>query len=101
MFLGAQIPAETHVNALTLPAQAIYRDQDGNPRVFLVAGDTATSTPVTIGVETPDKVEVLSGVKQGDIVILTGGYGLGDKAKISVQAVPSPNPPATDKKDDK
>ncbi len=101
MFLGAQVPVETHPKALTVPAQAIYRDQEGNPRVFVVAGDTATSTAVTLGFETPDKVELLSGVKVGDTVILTGGYGLGDKSKISVQAAPNPTPAVPDKKDDK
>jgi RND family efflux transporter MFP subunit len=101
MFLGAQVPVETHPKALTVPAQAIYRDQDGNPRVFLVAGDTATSTAVTLGFETPDKVELLSGVKAGDSVILTGGYGLGDKAKVSVQVAPNPASAAPDKDDKK
>jgi membrane fusion protein, multidrug efflux system len=101
MFLGAQVPVETHPKALTVPAQAIYRDQDSNPRVFLVTGDTATSTAVTLGFETPDKVELLSGVKPGDTVILTGGYGLSDKAKISVQAAPNPTTAAPDKNDDK
>jgi RND family efflux transporter MFP subunit len=101
MFLGAQVPVETHSKALTVPAQAIYRDQDGNPRVFLVTGDTATSTAVTLGFEAPDKVELLSGVKAGDTVILTGGYGLGDKSKVSVQAAPNPTSAAPDSKDDK
>jgi RND family efflux transporter MFP subunit len=101
MFLGAQVPVETHLKALTAPPQAIYRDQEGNPRVFLVTGDTATSTPVVLGIETPDRVELLTGVKEGDNLILTGGYGLGDKAKVSVQSGQSPATPASDKKDEK
>lgn len=101
MFLGAQVPVETHPKALTVPAQAIYRDQDGNPRVFVVSGDTATSTAVTLGFETPDKVELLSGVKAGDTVILTSGYGLGDKSKVSVQAAPNLSPAGPDKDDKK
>jgi RND family efflux transporter MFP subunit len=106
MFLGAQVPVETHAKALTVPPQAIYRDQDGNARVFVVSGDTATSTSVTLGIETTDRVELLSGVKEGETVILTGGYGLGDKSKISVQAAASPAAPAAvapggDKKDEK
>jgi hypothetical protein len=44
---------------------------------------------------------LLSGVKAGDTVILTGGYGLGDKAKVSVQAAPNPAPAAPDSKDEK
>lgn len=85
MFLAAQVPIETHLKALTVPPQAIYLDQDGQPRVFVVQGDTVAATPVKLGIQTTDLTELLSGVKEGDKVVLTGGYGLSDKAKISVQ----------------
>ncbi len=85
MFLSAQVPLETHPNALTLPASAIYRDPQGQPRVYRVSGDTAEAVAVKLAIEAQDRVEVLSGVKEGETVILTGGYGLGDHAKIKVK----------------
>lgn len=104
MFLGAQIPVETHVKALTVSPQAIYRDQEGMLRVFRAEGDTAIAVPVTLGIETPELAEILSGVKEGDKLILTGGYGLEDKAKIIVQAPgdnkaasPAPAKPGSEK----
>ena len=100
MFLGAQVPVETHAKALTVPPGAIYRGEDGAARVFVVQGDTANVAPVTLGVEAPDRVEILSGVKEGDAIILTGGYGLSDKAKITVGAPPAAAE-APDKKDEK
>jgi membrane fusion protein, multidrug efflux system len=100
MFLAAQVPVETHAKALTIPPASIYRGEDGAARVFVVQGDTANVTPVTLGLETPDRVEVLSGVKDGDTIILTGGYGLSDKAKVSVGA-PAAAAETPDKKDDK
>jgi membrane fusion protein (multidrug efflux system) len=99
MFLGAQVPVETHVKALTVPPGAIYRGEDGTARVFVVQGDTANVAPVTLGIETPDRAEVLSGVKEDDTIILTGGYGLTDKAKVTLGAPPAAEAP--DKKDDK
>jgi RND family efflux transporter MFP subunit len=105
MFLSAQIPIETHSKVLTVPAGAIYLDQDGNARVFKVDGENATAVQVKEGIQTPDTVEILSGVKEGDKIILTGGYGLEDKAKVKVQDASSSGagtPPATpDKKDEK
>jgi RND family efflux transporter MFP subunit len=105
MFLSAQIPIETHSKVLTVPAGAIYLDQNGNARVFEVNGEDATAVVVKIGIQTPDVVEILSGVKEGDKIILTGGYGLEDKAKVKVQDASSSGsgtPPATpDKKDEK
>lgn len=95
MFLGAQLPIETHKNALLVPAQSIYRDSAGQPRVFKVEGDTATAVPVTLGIETTDADEITGGISEGQSVILTGGYGLEDKAKISASA------PAQDKDDSK
>jgi RND family efflux transporter MFP subunit len=85
-FMTAQIPVETHPRALTVPPEAIYRDESNQPRVFVVKGDTATAVPVTLGIETKDRVELIKSendeVKAGETVILTGGYGLGEKAKI-------------------
>ncbi len=85
MFLSASIPLETHSNALVVPPQAIYRDEQGQPHIFSIEGDNATAVPVKLGIENADKVELLSGGKEGETVILAGGYGLGDKAKIKVQ----------------
>jgi membrane fusion protein (multidrug efflux system) len=96
MYLSAQIPVDAHAHALTVPPQAIYRDQDGQPRVFVVNQDSATAVPVKLGIQTKDRVELIAGdstgVKEGDSVILAGGYGLGDKAKI--QAAPPSIPPS-------
>ena len=85
MFLTAQVPVMTHAHALVVAPQAIYLDAQGAPRVFRVAGDTATAVPVKLGIETPDRDELLSGPSEGDSVILTGGYGLSDTEKVSVQ----------------
>lgn len=89
MFLNARIPIETHAHALTVPPAAIYRDESGEARVFVVSGDSATAVPVELGIETKELVELRSGVKEGDTVILTGGYGLGDKARIQTKSTPA------------
>jgi membrane fusion protein (multidrug efflux system) len=85
MFLSAQVPLETHANALVAPPQAVYRGADGQPRIFRVQGDTAEAVPVKLGIETQELVELLSGGQAGETVILSGGYGLGDHAKIKVK----------------
>ena len=87
-FLSAQMAVETHPGATVVPPQAIYLDEARNPHVYRVEGDTAVAVPVKVGIETPSLVELLSGPKLGDSVILTGGYGLTDKAKIRVQGEP-------------
>ena len=85
MFLSAEIPVETHTKTLLVPPQAIYLDEDNKTQVYRVVGDKATSVPVKVGIETPDKTELLSGVTEGDTVILTGGSGIDKESKVSVQ----------------
>ncbi len=85
MFLTAQLPLETHPNALVVPAKAIYRGEDSQPGVYRVQGADAEMVPVTFGIETPDTVELVSGINEGDTVILDGGYGLPEKAKVKVK----------------
>lgn len=86
MFLKADLPFETHAKTLLIPAQALYHDEANHPVVYRVDGESATSTDVKVGVATPEKVEVLEGVKQGDTIVLAGGYGLGEKAKIKAKS---------------
>ena len=85
MFLTAQVPLETHANALVVSPQAVYRDQMGQPHVYRVQGENAEAVPVKLGLETPDRVELLSGAQVGETVILSGGYGLGEHSKIKVK----------------
>ncbi len=90
-FLNAEIAVNTHAGALTVPAEAIYHDAAGQARVYLVQQDSATAVPVKLGIETKDRVELADGaVKEGDSIILAGGYGLSDQAKI--QTKPQSNP---------
>ena len=86
MFLTAQVPLETHRNALVAPLAAVYRDQDGNPEIYRVEGEKAEAVPVKLGLETKDRVELLSGAQEGQTIILGGGYGLPAHAKIKVKS---------------
>jgi membrane fusion protein, multidrug efflux system len=90
MFLSAQVSVDTHRHVLTVPPEAIYRDEAGQPRIFVVNQNTAIAVPVRLGIETKDRAELAEAgsAKEGDPIILTGGYGLGDKAKIQIQSNP-------------
>ncbi|HEV2288938.1 MAG TPA: efflux RND transporter periplasmic adaptor subunit [Candidatus Acidoferrales bacterium] len=85
MYLTAQVALETHPNALTVPVEAVYHDESGQTQVYEVTGDTAKAADVKIGIESNGRAEILDGVKAGDTIIQTGGYGLGDTAKIKVK----------------
>ena len=82
MFAQARVQLDQHANALIVPPPALVRDQRGTA-VYVVSGDTAERTPVTVGLEQPDAVEILSGVEDGQTVLTSSVYGLGEKAKLA------------------
>lgn len=84
MYCSAELPVQGNTRALVVPRQAIYPDESGAPHVYRVQGDQAEFVAVELGLQTKDEAEILSGVQEGDTVILTGGYGLPEKAKVNV-----------------
>jgi RND family efflux transporter MFP subunit len=83
-YVSLDIPLKQPIQRLLLPRQAIYPDPSGEPRVYKLTGDQADSVSIKLGAETKDQVEILSGVREGDKVVLTGGYGLPDQAKVHI-----------------
>jgi HlyD family secretion protein len=65
----------------------------------VVAPDgTAAKRNVTIGIQTAEAAQILSGLKSGDTVITSGGYGLDEGTKVKVGP---PEKDSADKSDDK
>jgi HlyD family secretion protein len=58
-------------DAVTVPAAAVVR-ADGQDAVWVVRDGRAVRAAVTLGVQGPDKVQVLSGVTAGDHVVVKG-----------------------------
>ena len=73
------MPAYVRVNtsnkyALSLPTDAVIRERKG-ATVWLKTGDnTFRSQMVTTGIESDGIVEITQGLKQGDIVVVSGAY---------------------------
>jgi multidrug efflux pump subunit AcrA (membrane-fusion protein) len=75
-------------NAQSLPKSAVLTDEtESNFWVMkLIDSTTAVRVPVRKGIETTDRVEVLSpGFSPTDRILVTGNYGLPDTAKVKVQ----------------
>jgi RND family efflux transporter MFP subunit len=82
MFAEAHVAVAEHANALVVPPSAIVRDQAG-AAAYVLTGDTAQRTAVKVGLEQPDAVEILDGLSQGQTVLTSNVYGLGEKAKVT------------------
>jgi RND family efflux transporter MFP subunit len=82
MFAEARLELAEHQQALVVPPPAVAKNDDG-AFVYVVTGQTAQRTPVKIGLETKDGVEILSGVTEGQTVLTSSVYGLGEKATLA------------------
>jgi RND family efflux transporter MFP subunit len=82
LFAEARIALETHRDALVVPPPAVVRTDNGAV-VYVVTGDMAQRTSVKAGLEKPDAVEILSGLEDGQTILVSSVYGLGEKAKLA------------------
>jgi len=82
MFVQAQVGLSIHKGALTVPPSAVSKGED-DAAVYIVAGETATRTKVTLGMETTAAVEVLDGVKEGQKILTSAVHGLGERARLA------------------
>ena len=83
-------------NAIQIPAAAILPSDDGSTNVMLVGNDgTAHKRAVKVGLRTPEKVQILSGVTARDTVITEGAYGLDEGTKVKI-GTPREADPAAD-----
>lgn len=60
--------------SLTLPIDAVIRDGKGATVWIETRKNTFKSVMVQTGLESDDRIEIKSGLKSGDIVVLTGAY---------------------------
>ncbi|MDP9170721.1 MAG: efflux RND transporter periplasmic adaptor subunit [Acidobacteriota bacterium] len=83
------INAETLQNAIIVPAAALLNSDTGGQKVMVAGSDNlAHERVIAIGVRQGNNVELTSGVQEGEKVIISGGLGLEDKARIKIQAPP-------------
>ncbi len=70
MFADVVLQVQQHPKALTVPVQAIQRDNNSASVLVLDAQNRVTTRSIVTGLEEPSRVEVLSGVREGDRVIV-------------------------------
>ena len=69
-------------NSIMLPESAIVTSPAGERAVFTAIDGRAKLTPVTIGERLPGEVEILSGVEDDDVVLVSGQLKVRDGAPI-------------------
>jgi membrane fusion protein (multidrug efflux system) len=78
-----EIVAEQHANALAVPASAVLHEDEDTFVMVAGSDNKAHKRKVTVGLTTPNLVELTAGVKAGDAVVVQGQQGLPDGADIA------------------
>lgn len=82
-FLEMKIVTARKPNAINVPQAAVVEFQD-QPSVWVVEGDTVIAQPVTLGMSTGDRVEVIGGLESGQAVVTSGQNRLVENAPVAV-----------------
>ena len=82
--VDVRIQVSERTSALVIPRGAVSIDGDKR-YVFRVENRRLQRIPVTVGISNPTKIEILSGLSEGDVVALPGNVAL--KQDLSVVPV--------------
>ena len=84
MFMNVGLQVEQRQRVVLIPEEALVPVGD-QQFVFVVSEKKATRRPVTIGARQANKVEVVGGLKEGEVVITRGTQKVRDGAPVQVQ----------------
>jgi RND family efflux transporter MFP subunit len=84
--VGVEIDAEHRSGVPLVPATAVLKDDPAGPVVVVAGGGIAQRRPVAIGLVDAQNIEIVSGLKPGELIITQGHSTLRDGTPISVSA---------------
>ena len=82
-FARVSLTLETIPNALMIPTESVIPELSGK-KVFLYKNGKVTPTQVSTGIRTEDRIQVTSGINEGDTVITTGILQVGPGMSVNV-----------------
>jgi len=92
MYVNLALPVERRAHALSIPVQAVPPGQMSS--VYVInSQNEIEERPVTLGLETPNRFEVVSGLKEGELVLMgsRSQFSAGEKVAPKVIDIPSPD----------
>jgi RND family efflux transporter MFP subunit len=92
MYVNLALPVQHREHALSIPIQAVPPGQMSS--VYVInSQNEIEERPVTLGLETPNRFEVVSGLKEGELVLIgsRSQFSAGEKVAPKVMDVPSPD----------
>lgn len=83
MFADIRLISSITDDALTIPTDAIL-EEDGKNVVFVVNGDVLERREITTGMDQDDRIEVISGLSDGETVVVRGKDFVDESSKFKI-----------------
>jgi RND family efflux transporter MFP subunit len=93
MYAYASIALAGEKGVLTVPVQAIDRAEE-KTTVLVVAGDRIERRSVSLGIDTPERVEIVRGLAEGDLVVVGNRSQLRPGTAVTPKVEAPAAPPA-------
>jgi len=71
---------------MTLPIESVRTNRKGHYEILKVVGGRVHITPVVVGIKNRQKVEIVKGLNEGDVVVKDAGMDLRDGARVKYNA---------------
>jgi RND family efflux transporter MFP subunit len=84
MFANVTLVVDEHKNVITVAIGSLMKDEKGS-FVYTVNGNIAHRKNISAGVEQEMKVEILSGIQDGDTIMMVGQQFVKDGAPVIIQ----------------
>ena len=84
LFARIKMKVETHENAVLVPAQAVILNAKGERMAFIIQDGKASARKVATGIEADGLIEIISGVKPGEKIVVAGNEKLKDGAAVKM-----------------
>ena len=83
MFARTDIIVVNRGSVIAVPAEVIIEEEEGKI-VYTVENSKAKSRKITTGMEEDDRVEILSGIEEGALLIVEGQHSVRNGTKVSI-----------------
>lgn len=95
MYVRADIEYDIHRQVISIPRDALVYRETGLA-VFAVRDSVAALIPVTVGIESGTRVEILNGISIGEQVVVLGQHNLQNGTRVNPVSTMDASPPSTE-----
>jgi len=84
LFARIRMDVQTHENAVLVPAEAVMVNAKGDHVAYVIEEGKAVARKVSTGIEAGSTIEILSGVKPGEQIVVAGNEKLKDGMAVKL-----------------